>query len=493
VRDVYGPTFPNLRRKVRRAILSIARKNGKTALIAALVLAHLIGPEAVQNGEIYSAANDREQAAQVFKVCKQMVEADPELAALLTVVPSTKSIVCRHNGSFYRAISAEAGTKHGLNPTLVIYDELAQAKNRELYDVLDTSMGARAEPLFVAISTQSNDPEHILSKLIDDGLSGEDETTVCHLYAAPDDCDLIDPAAWRAANPALGDFRSLDDLAVLAAKAKRMPAEEPKFRNLYLNQRVAPHATLIARVDWEACQRPPEAAALRDGEAVYLALDLSAKNDLTALVAVSVEDGSRVQPWFWKPAALIEDHERRDRVPYAQWAQAGLLEAVPGRAIHPQAVALKIAELSSRYVVLGMAYDRWQIDHLLREFDGVGLAGFKDGEFKEAFARGVQDGLRLVPWGQGFRDMAPAIDALEVAVMHGDLAHGGHPVLTWNMANAMAVMDPAGNRKLDKEKARFRIDGAVALSMAMGLKARERAAMPVTSPWEDPGYSLGLV
>lgn len=427
------------------------------------MLVHLVGPEAIPNGEIYSAANDREQAAQVFKVAKQIVEADPELAAIVKPTASTKTLACYGNGSVYRAISAEAGTKHGLNPSLVIFDELAQAKNRELYDVLDTSMGAREEPLFITISTQSNDPEHILSKLIDDGLSDADDTTVCHLYAADEDCDLLDESGWKAANPALGDFRSYDELAVLAHKAKRMPAEEPKFRNLYLNQRVAPHSTLIARADWKARQGE---AALIDGETVYLALDLSAKTDLTALAAVSIEDGSRVSAWFWKPADLIEDHERRDRVPYAQWAKAGWIEAIPGRAIHPRAVANKIAELTQQYDVRGLAYDRWQIDHLLREFDGVGLAAYKDGD--------KGDGLRLVPWGQGFKDMSPAIDALETAVMHDELTHPGNPVLTWNVANAVATMDPAGGRKLDKQKARFRIDGAVALAMAMGLKARER-------------------
>jgi phage terminase large subunit-like protein len=143
IRDIYEPhDRATERRLVRRAILSIARKNGKTALIAALVLAHLIGPEAITNGEIYSAANDREQAAQVFKMARQIVEADPELKALVRVIPSTKTLACYSNGSFYRAISAEAGTKHGFNPSLVIFDELAQAKDRELYDVLDTSFGA---------------------------------------------------------------------------------------------------------------------------------------------------------------------------------------------------------------------------------------------------------------------------------------------------------------------------------------------------------------
>lgn len=356
---------------------------------------------------------------------------------------------------------------------MVIFDELAQAKNRELYDVLDTSMGAREEPLFVTISTQSNDPEHILSKLIDDGLSDEDNTTVCHLYAADEDCDLLDEKGWKAANPALGDFRSYDELAVLAHKAVRMPAEEPKFRNLYLNQRVAPHSTLIAKADWMARQGD---AALVPGEKIYLALDLSAKTDLTALVAVSVENGSRVQAWFWKPKDLLEDHERRDRVPYRQWVAARWIEAVPGRAIHPRAVANRIAALTAEFEVVGLAYDRWQIDHLLREFDGVGLQAHSDDE---------GDGLRVIPWGQGSKDMSPAIDALETAIFHGEMTHPGNPVLSWNMANAVAVMNPAGDRKLDKQKARFRIDGAVALTMALGIKARERE-----SQVREPEYTM---
>jgi phage terminase large subunit-like protein len=450
---------------VRRAIFSLGRKNGKTLLAAALVLVHLVGPEAERNGEIYSAANDREQAAQVFKMARQMVDAEPELGLVLRVVPSTKTIACYGNGSFYRALSAESGTKHGLNPTFVIFDELAQAKNRDLYDVLDTSMAARAEPLFLAISTQSNDPEHICSKLIDDGLSGEDPTTVCHLYAAPEECDLEDEEAWYAANPALGDFRSFDELAVAARKAKRLPAEEPKVRNLYLNQRVSPTSTLISRTDWLACKGD---ARLEDGEKVYLALDLSAKVDLCALVAVSVTNGDRVAAWFFKPADYLEEHERRDRVPYGLWASQGRLEAVPGRSVHPRAVALRIAELAERFDVVGLAFDRWGIASLLREFDEVGLEAHEDEKDK------IGSGLRLVPWGQGFKDMSPAVDALETAVLHGELVHDGHPVLTWCMGNAVVVTDPAGGRKLDKTKARFRIDGAVALAMALGLKDRER-------------------
>ncbi len=465
IRDVYDPVDENRRRQVRRAVLSVARKNGKTALIAALCIAHLIGPEAIPNGEIYSAATEREQAAIVFKVARQIIEADPELSALLTVVPSTKTIVCRSNGSFYRAISAEAGSKHGLNPSVVIYDELAQARNRELYDVLDTAMGARAEPLFVVISTQSNDPQHILSQLIDDGLRKGDKSTVTHLYAVPDDVeDIFEEKVWKQANPALGDFRSLADMQTQAARAARMPSFEASFRNLYLNQRVDAQSPLIARSEWMACKVDE---TLEHGEAVYLGLDLSSTTDLTALVAVSAVNGDRVKAWFWKPGDLVAEHERRDRAPYGEWSKAGWMETPTGRAIDYGFVARTIAEVCSDYEVKGLAYDRWRIENLMRELEGIGFASYVDG--KDA----VANGLRLVPFGQGFRDMAPAIDALEVSVIERRFKHDGNPVLAFCFSNAVAITDPAGNRKLDKSKTRFRIDGAVAATMAIGLKSRD--------------------
>jgi phage terminase large subunit-like protein len=457
---------------VRRAILSIGRKNGKTALIAALALVHLVGPEAIPNGEIYSAANDRDQAAIVFKFARQIVELEPELMAMVDVVLSTKTMVARPTGSIYRAVSAEAGTKHGYLPSLVIYDELAQAKTRDLYDVLDTSFGARDEPLFVTISTQSNDPEHILSKLIDDGLSKTDPAIVCHLYAADEDCALDDEAQWAKANPALGIFRDREDLVTAVHKAMRMPAEEPKVRNLFLNQRVSPSSPLIARAEWFACAGPVEFA---DGEEVYLGLDLSSVLDLTALVMGSVDAPMRVQSFFWKPAELLREHSDRDfgagNQRYVEWHQAGHLNTSPGRSIAPEVIALFIAELTQRYRIRGLAYDRWRIDELMREFDRLGLQTYKDGE--------TGDGLRVVPWGQGFKDMGPAIDALELAITERSLVHSNNPLLNWNIGNAIATTDPAGNRKLDKGKARFRIDGAVALAMLLGLRGRDRVEEPI--------------
>jgi len=479
IRDIYEPHRAG-RRVVRRAILSMARKNGKTALIAAIALAHLVGPEAVPNGEIYSAANDRDQAAIVFKFAKQIVELDAELLALVQIIPSTKTMIARPTGSVYRAISAEAGTKHGYMPSVVIYDELAQAKTRDLYDVLDTSFGARSEPLFIVISTQSNDPEHILSILIDDALSGSDPSIMCHLFAAKEDCPLDDEAEWKRANPALDVFRDREDLETAIRKAIRMPAEEPKVRNLFLNQRVNPTATLIARADWMECAG--DAVEFSPGEEVYLGLDLSSVIDLSALVMGSAADATRVKPFLFKPADLLEEHSNRDfgtgNLRYVHWAAEGHLLTSPGRSINPETIARKIAELHNTYTIRGLAYDRWRMNDLLRYFDAIGLQAYKDEDTETILrTRGYLSGagIRIVPWGQGYKDMAPAIDAFELAVTERTLVHDANPVLTWNMANAVATMDPSGNRKLDKDKARFRIDGAVALAMMLGLKARDRA------------------
>jgi phage terminase large subunit-like protein len=480
INDVYGPCNEDRTRIVRRAILSIARKNGKTALIAALVLVHLIGPESIQNGEIYSAANEREQAAIIYKMCSQIIRADPELESMLTLVDSTKTIVNYGNGSFYKSLSSEASSKHGYNPSFVIYDELAQAKKRDLYDALDTSMGAREEPLFATISTQSNDPNHILSLLIDDGITKQDPSTVVHLYAVEENVeDIFDESKWYAANPALGDFRSLEDMRVMAARAKRMPSFEATFRNLYLNQRINAESPLVPRAEWVGCQ--DNSTTLEDGEDVYLALDLSATTDLTAAVAVSATDGDRIKSWFWKPQDTLKEHEDRDRVPYTLWEKQGIINAVPGRSVHYGFIAQELAEMCSKYHVLGVAYDRWRINDLLREIGNIGIETWVDGRDTE-----IPGALKLVPWGQGFKDMAPAIDALEISILERRLKHDGNPCLTWNMSNALVLKDPSGNRKLDKSKARFRIDGAVAAAMVIGLKGRD-------VPVEDPEFQIIIV
>ena len=479
IRDVYRERTG--KRVVRRAILSVARKNGKSELAAALALLHLIGPETELNGEIILAANSRDQAAVVFNAVKRMVEADPNLAALIELVPSTKRAFVKRSdlrsaGSVLRAVAADAGTLHGLNPSLVIYDELAQAKSRELFDTLTTSQGARAAPLFLTISTQNNDAQHVLSEMIDDGLTETDEATVCHLYAAEDDCDLMDESQWFAANPALGDFRSLDELRSMAARAVRLPSEEQAFRLLYLNQRVSLDATFVAAADWRACA--DKDVQFEDGEDVILALDMSSVADLTSLTAISCAslDETRVAQWFWKPSDHIEQHTKTDRFRYDVQAKNGNLLLCPGRTIKPMMVAAKIGELSRRYNVRALVYDRWRIEELLNYLEMAGILASEEGGA----------GLRVVNFGQGLASMAPALDAFERALLDGSIKHPDHPILNFCMMNAIATSDPAGNRKLNKAKSTRRIDGAVTLVMAIGYKAKMMADEPqFTNPYDD--------
>lgn len=474
LKDIYTPAYKKKGRwlrTVRRAILSLARKNGKSVLIANLVLAHFVGPEAELNGEIYCAATTKKQAGIIFKYVKQIVEADPELGSYIKIVDSTKTMVCYSNGSVFKVLCAEAGQQYGENPTLIIYDELAQAKNMELYNALDTSMGARAEPLFIVISTQSNDPQQILSILIDDGLSGLDPTTVCHLHAVPDDAEDVfeDEKIWKLANPALDIFRSLEDMRSQAKRAKRMPSFENSFRNLYLNQRVDVKSTFIPKAEWDGCKGNAE---IPTGSDIYLGLDLSGKIDLSSLVGVSNGEESKVKPWFWKPKESLKEHEDRDRVPYSLWEKQNFIKTTPGRAIQYSFIAQELAEISKNYNILGIAFDRYRIDDLMNAMDEIGLDCYVEGKDKQPV------GIRLVPWGQGYVSMTQAVEALETSVLDRLLVHDGHPCLTWNISNTITISDAAGNRKIDKSQTRFRIDGAVALAMAVGLKSRDRAEKP---------------
>lgn len=489
INDVYGPVDENGKRIVRRAILSMGRKNGKSMMVACLSLVHLWGPEKITNGENYSCANDREQAGITFRYASQIVRADPELSEAIKIVDSTKTMVALDTGSLYKAVSSEAGTKMGLSPSFCVYDELAQARDRELYDAFDTAMGARYEPLFICISTQSNDPQHPLSVLIDHGRSKQTESTICHLYAVPDDAEDIfeDESLWKLANPALGVFRSLDDVREMAKRAKQMPSMEASFRNLYLNQRCDAKSPFIPRAEWEGCKGD---AIIELGTGLYLGLDLSGKTDLTALIGVSDGVSDIIKSWFWKPKDSLLEHEKRDRVPYSLWEKQGYIKTTPGKSIQYSFIATELALIHQQYTIIGLAFDRYRIDDLRNAMDAIGLNSYierKDKDGNPIIEPSL--GIRLVPWGQGYKDMTPAVEALEGSVLDRKLIHSAEPVLTWNVSNAMIVKDAAGNSKLDKSALRFRIDGAVGMAMAIGLKSRDCKGIPQVSGYEGLSVS----
>lgn len=436
-----------------RAILSIARKNGKTGLIAGILLAHLVGPEAVQNSQIVSGAMSREQAALVFSLSVKMINLNPALQDIVHIIPSGKRLIGTPCNVEYKALAAEGKTAHGLSPVLAILDEVGQVvgPRSDFVDAIVTSQGAHETPLLIAISTQAANDADLLSVWIDDAATSGDPHIVCHVHTAENDADIMDRAAWRAANPALGTFRSLDEMQRRAEEAARMPTSENTFRNLNLNQRVSTVSPFVSRNVWEASIMKDIRPSMIVGEC-FAGLDLSEKNDLTSLVIVG-QDKDRdwlVFPFFWTPGKTLLDRAKRDRAPYDVWAKQGYLETTPTTSVEYDFVVLKIAELLSDFDVKAIAFDRWRIDVFKKEVDRIGLT------------------LPLVKFGQGYRDMAPAIDTLETVLLNNRLRHGNHPVMTMCAANATVIKDSAGNRKIDKSKATGRMDGMVALTMAMG-------------------------
>lgn len=436
-----------------KAVLSVSRKNGKTVTIAAIALAHIAGPEAVENSQIVSGARSRDQAALVFKAASKMVNLSPELRSRVKSVPSSKTLVGLSKGVEYRALAADGATAHGLSPILAILDEAGQVKGEtdEFFDAITTSQGAYDNPLLIIISTQAPSDKSYLSLEIDDALSKADPHTVVHLYAADKDCDLMDEAQWKKANPS--SFRSVADIRRLAEAAMRVPAKEPAFRNLILNQRVEMFAPFVGRTTWKACSGPISDLT---GRKVYAGLDLSSVQDLSSLVLVWDENGeTHVKPYFWTPTTGLRDRAKADRQPYPRWVDEGHLLTCPGASIDYEFIARFMASLPVTY--LGIAYDRWRIEQ------------FKAAMKKADLPEGLQDVMQ--EFGQGFQSMAPALDALEKDLLDGRLRHADHPVLTMCSVNAVVESDAAGNRKLTKKKSTGRIDGMVALAMAKGIQS----------------------
>lgn len=439
----------------RTGILSIGRKNGKTALIACILLAHLVGPEAVQNSQIVSGAMSLDQAAIVFELATMMIHMNPELEKRVKIFPSGKRLLGIARNVKYRALSADAKTKHGLSPILVIMDELGQVKGPtdEFVSVVKTSQGAHKNPLYLVISTQAPTANDMLSRMIDAQRERPNPRVVSHVYEAPDDCDLSDREAWKAANPALGVFRSIQDMEDLVQEAIDIPSNEPALRNLYLNQRIDAVAPFVPKSVWQANGGEPGDAK---GLKVWMGLDLSSVNDLTALVAVDETGG--VHPIFWLPEHGLAAKGEKDRVDYDGWRKLGYLQTTPGKAIEYKFVARYMRHLFDKYDVQAVGFDRYNMKFLLPWLEE---AGFSPQEIE-----------KFVEFGQGTASMTPALRDLEVKLLNAQLRHGNHPIMNWCSHNARVIGD-SGARKFDKKTARGRIDGMVALAMAVGVMPQQ--------------------
>ena len=458
-------------RQYRTCLLMLPRKNGKSELAAAIAVYGLLADGEV-GAEVYSAGADRDQAGLVFGVAAQMIRNDAALTEACYIVDSQKRIVHEQSASFYRAISAEAYSKHGFNASMVIYDELHAAPDRRLYDVLSTSMGARAQPLLLVISTAGYDRHSILWELYAHAKKVQenpalDPTFLPLLYEAPIDADWTSQRVWKKANPALGDFRSLEEMQILAARAKEIPAQENNFRRLYLNQWTEQASRWISMHAWDACKAPIDRASLAKRRC-YVGMDLSSTKDLTALVAVFPrDDGFDVLAQCFIPHESIAARSRRDHVPYDDWQRDGLITTMPGATVDYEVVRATLIAWAAEFDVQMIAFDPWNSTDLVSRLE-------------------QQDGLVCVPMRQGFGSLSAPTKSLEKAILAKQLRHDGDPVLRWNVSNVAVEQDASGNLKPSKVASTERIDAVVALVMAVDLMDRHNAT-------RDPVYSLSVI
>ena len=460
IRDLFGIIKPNGYRQFNTAYVEIPKKMGKSELAAAVALLLCCG-DGEQRAEVYGAASDRQQASIVFDVAADMVRMCPALNKRVKILGASKRIVYEPTNSFYQVLSAEAYSKHGFNIHGVVFDELHTQPNRKLYDVMTKGSGdARMQPLYFLITTAGTDTNSICyeqHQKAKDILEGRkiDHTFYPVIYGAEQDEDWTDENVWKKANPSLGITVDIEKVRTACESAKQNPAEENTFRQLRLNQWVKQAVRWMPMQKWDECSFEVDPTEL-EGRVCYGGLDLSSTTDISAFVLVFPprDDTEKyiVLPYFWIPEENMQQRVLKDHVPYDVWERQGVLQATEGNVIHYGFIEKFIDDLGKKYNIKGICFDRWGAVQMSQNLEALGF--------------------EVVAFGQGFKDMSPPTKELMKLVLEKRIAHGGHPVLRWMMDNIFIRTDPAGNIKPDKEKSTEKIDGAVALIMALDRAIR---------------------
>lgn len=462
-------------RRYRTVFLFVARKNGKTALAAALA-AYLLIADGEAAAQVYAAAADREQASIILTMTKRMVEQEPELRA--HAEPLKYAIVCRDTGSTFKALSSDADTKHGTNPHGLIIDELHAHKNRDLYDVLMTGRGARSQPMTIITTTAGFDKHSICyevysyAKSVLDGTI-EDPSFLPMIFEASPEDDWTDPETWRKANPNMDVAIAQEYLADECRKAQQLPSYENTFKRLHLNIWTEQATRWLPLEIWDECAGQALELEQCRGREAYLGLDMSSTNDITALVGVLPNDSGigvtyDVLCKFWVPAESIARRSREEGVPYEDWQHEGLIDTMSGRTIDQRLVKDEILRWCSILDVREVAADGWNTSQILKE-----LAEDHD--------------VTIVKVGQGYASMNEPTKALMRIALENSLNHGGHKVLRWMAGNVAVEQDPAGNIKPSKRASNEKIDGIVALVMALGRALLHEQGV---RDYEDDGHGL---
>ena len=460
IRDLYGTLKPNGYRQFNTAYIEIPKKNGKSELAAAVALLLCCG-DGEQRAEIYGCAADRGQATIVFDVAADMVRMCPALNKRCKILTSQKRILFTPTNSFYQVLSAEAYSKHGFNIHGVVFDDLHTQPNRKLFDVMTKGSGdARMQPLYFLITTAGTDTNsicyetHQKSKdILEDRKI--DPTFYPVIYGAGEDEDWTDPKVWLKSNPSLGETIGMDKVEAACESAKQNPGEENSFRQLKINQWVKQAVRWMPMDKWDACAFIANEEML-EGRVCYGGLDLSSTTDLTSFCLVfppeDEDEPYYVLPYFWVPEDTLDLRVKRDHVPYDLWHRQGYLETTEGNVVHYGYIEKFIERLGERFNIRDIAFDRWGATQMSQDLENMGFT--------------------VVPMGQGFASMSPPTKELMKLTLEKKIAHGGHPVLRWNMDNIFIRTDPAGNIKADKAKSTEKIDGAIAMIMALDRAIR---------------------
>lgn len=456
VGSIFGWLRADGYRRFRTVYEEVARKNGKTLMLAGAGL-YGMTCDGEQGAEIYSAATKHDQAVIAHTDAVRMVKASPSLKKVVKIFKNNLNVELTN--SKYVPLGADADTLDGLNVHFALVDEVHAHKTRNLWDVLETATGSRRQPLIWAITTAGFQRESICRELrqyairVLEGVF-DDDSFFSVIYTLDEKDEWDDEKNWSKANPNLGVSVKLDDMRRLALKAKESPASLNNFLRKRLNIWTEQDVRWLAMAKWDLCGDAFNPNVL-DGEVCFAGLDLSTTTDITALVLYFPESNATLCK-FWIPEDNAELRERRDRVPYLTWAKQGHITRTPGNVVDYTFVRAQINELAKKYELQLIGYDPWNARHLAQQL--------KD-----------EDGLPMVEFRQGYVSMNEPCKALEALVIGEKLRHGGNPVLRWMASNVTVATDPAGNIKMDKGRSTERIDGMVALAMAIGCSMSEEA------------------
>ena len=444
-------------RKYRTAYIQIGRKNGKSTLASALAL-YMLFADDERGSEIYSAAGDRQQAGIVHEIAKGMIVANPELSKRAKVYRN--SIVNESKGNFYQAISSDSKTKHGFNANCIIFDELHTQPNRDLCDTLTTSVGSRRQPLTIAITTAGYDRNSICHEIYKyaqqvDNQSVKDETFYSCIYEAEMDDDITDEDVWKKANPNYGVSLKKNYMEIESQRAVDVPSYQNTFKRLMLNIWTDSVSVWIPNNEWMECHQEFDYSTL-DGKECWGGLDLASTRDISAFVLLfKVDEKYIVLPHLFIPEENAKKRSERDGVDYVTWKNQGHIIATDGDVADYNFIKEKINELSKKYRIQSIAYDRWNASQLVIDLQN--------------------DGANMDPFGQGFVSMSAPTKELEKLIIGKQIIHNDNPCMNWMLSNVAIQEDPAGNIKIAKNKSKEKVDGLVALVMALGEMMTEES------------------